>query len=72
MLDFINPAQILYTLKERYKKQEIYTWVGAAKSVLIRYVHWHLFLLSLRPRLFEVAFAAPVFCALILHARCFL
>ena len=38
MLDFINPAQILYTLKERYKKHEIYTWVGAAKSVLIRYI----------------------------------
>ena len=36
MLDFINPAQILYTLKGRYNKQEIYTWVGAAKSVLIR------------------------------------
>lgn len=36
MLDFINPAQILFALKERYKKNEIYTWVGAAKSVLIR------------------------------------
>ena len=38
MLDFINPAQILYALKERYKKNQIYTWVGAAKSVLIRWL----------------------------------
>ena len=38
MLDFINPAQILFALKERYKKHEIYTWVGAAKSVLIRLI----------------------------------
>ena len=41
MLDFINPAQILYTLKGRYKENKIYTWVGAAKSVLIRCAFVH-------------------------------
>jgi myosin-7 len=35
MLDFVNTAQILHTLKERYRQNEIYTWVGAAHSVLI-------------------------------------
>ncbi len=35
MLDFVNTAQILHTLKARYARNDIYTWVGAAHSVLI-------------------------------------
>jgi len=35
MLDSHNEAMLSYTLKTRYKKDELYTWVGAAHSVLI-------------------------------------
>ena len=41
MLDFVNTAQILHTLKERYKQDNIYTWVGAAHSVLISINPYH-------------------------------
>ena len=35
MLDEINEGQIIHNLRERYNRDEIYTWVGANKTVLI-------------------------------------
>ena len=35
MLESINEAQIIHILRERYKKNQIYTWCGANKNVLI-------------------------------------
>ena len=35
MLDDPNEAAIVYNLREAFKKNKIYTWVGAAKSVLV-------------------------------------
>ena len=35
MLDDLNEAQIIYNLRERYRQDKIYTWVGASKSVLV-------------------------------------
>ena len=35
MLDNMNEAEIIYNLRERFKINKIYTWVGASKSVLV-------------------------------------
>ena len=35
MLDNMNEAEIIYTLRERFRLDKIYTWVGASKSVLV-------------------------------------
>ena len=35
MCDTINEAMCAYDVKERYKKDEIYTWVGASHTVLV-------------------------------------
>ena len=35
MLDNINKGLIMHTLRERYMKNELYTWVGASHSVLV-------------------------------------
>eukprot|EP00940_MAST-03C_sp_MAST-3C-sp2_P003640 g3640.t1 len=35
MLDHINEAQIVHNIRERYRKDHIYTWCGASKTVLI-------------------------------------
>ena len=35
MLDDPNEAAIIYNLREHFRKNRIYTWVGASKSVLV-------------------------------------
>lgn len=35
MLDDPNEAAIVYNLRERFRENKIYTWVGASKSVLV-------------------------------------
>eukprot|EP00941_MAST-03F_sp_MAST-3F-sp1_P004877 g4877.t1 len=35
MLDHVNEAQITHNLAERFRKNQIYTWLGASKTVLI-------------------------------------
>ena len=35
MLDSLNEAMICFDLRERYKRNQIYTWVGANHSVLV-------------------------------------
>ena len=35
MLDDPNEAAIVYNLRERFRQNKIYTWVGASKSVLV-------------------------------------
>mmetsp|Transcript_1433 Transcript_1433/g.1965 ORF Transcript_1433/g.1965 Transcript_1433/m.1965 type:complete len:1132 (-) Transcript_1433:28-3423(-) len=35
MADGINEGMISHTLRERYQKDELYTWVGAGRSVLV-------------------------------------
>ena len=35
MLDGINEGMISHTLRERYGKDELYTWVGASRNVLV-------------------------------------
>lgn len=35
MVDSLNQAQMVYLLKQRYLRDDIYTWVGASHSVLV-------------------------------------
>lgn len=35
MVDSLNQAQMVYLLKQRYLRDEIYTWVGASHTVLV-------------------------------------
>ena len=35
MLDSLNEAMMVHDVRERYKKDEIYTWVGASHTVLV-------------------------------------
>jgi myosin heavy subunit len=35
MVDSLNQAQMVHLLKQRYMRDEIYTWVGASHSVLV-------------------------------------
>uniref|UniRef100_A0A6S8C1X6 Myosin motor domain-containing protein n=1 Tax=Aureoumbra lagunensis TaxID=44058 RepID=A0A6S8C1X6_9STRA len=35
LLDDLNDAMMIHDVKERYKKDQIYTWVGASQTVLV-------------------------------------
>ena len=35
LLEDVNPGIIIHNLRERYAKNDLYTWVGAAQSVLV-------------------------------------